>query len=689
MNRLLWHTLPNHGRLDLLVLAVASAFLLGAARPAWAANEGSQSLHDIDVIPNELKLFQQMPLVITAARKPQRITEASSTIDVITAEDIRRSGALTLAELLERLPGIYTPTAHNALDMLWIRGVGGRYNDKALLLIDGIPYRTLYFSNFPINEQIPLGDIKKIEIIRGPGSALYGTNAFTGVINILTKDVIDMKANEVAATYGTWDTGSIHMYGGREFEDGEISGFARYLDSSGHHGRHDDEGNPSSERRGANNKAYKLKLRLGHFDFNLRYSKFALDEFTAVPDENEQGGISSREHLLSQLSFGRDITNNLSLRITAYYNHFDNERMSVSRRPDFSVITTNETQRDGRVAGLDVLTTMTFSERHSLLFGLNVEYEYLDRSWSKSTDVETGEVRLSEWASASGGDKPESIDNTNYGVYLEDELRLGSTIILTSGLRFDAFQASGSRVSPRISLVHIPDPKTAIKLRYGEAFRAPTYQELYKQTDDSEGEGNRNLSPQTIRTAEFEVSRFIGKRQRLNTTIFYTTFDKFIKIIGDGDFENLENREFYGLELGVSGSVTKDLSYFANLSHTETKESNGRDVDAVPRNMANIGFTYSGLSWIEISPHIRMVGKRNRPANYQGDVPQANRRDLLGAYALMNLNLRFTKLPGTMTASLSVRNLFDTTYHTSGEIVEDYDIHQPGRRIMFTVGMEF
>jgi iron complex outermembrane receptor protein len=125
--------------------------------------------NDSDV-PHELKLFQEMPLVITEARKPQRITEAPSTIDVITDEDIRRSGALTLAELLERLPGIYTPRAHNGLGMLWIRGVGGRFNDNALLLVDGVPCRTLYYFNFPLNEKIPLeGGTQRAESVQQPG----------------------------------------------------------------------------------------------------------------------------------------------------------------------------------------------------------------------------------------------------------------------------------------------------------------------------------------------------------------------------------------------------------------------------------------------------------------------------------------------------------------------------------------
>ena len=644
---------------------------------------------DSTEMPDELKLFQQMPLVITAARKPQRITEAPSTIDVITAEDIKRSGALTLSELLERLPGIYTPTAHNALDMLWIRGVGGRSNDNALLLIDGTPYRTIYLSNFPINEQIPLEDIKKIEIIRGPGSALYGTNAFSGVVNIITKNVVDMKHNEISASYGSYDTQNYYTFMGKEFEKGEISFFAKYLDSNGYRTRKDDAGFPSDNRRGVDNQAYKLKLKYNHLDFNFRYSKSSLDNFSAALDETENGDEHTREHILTQLGFYQDFGQRLALHVKTYFNYFNFESTGTGQEENLDILGVGLEEIYGRVAGIDILSTLQFSNHHSLLLGINYEYEYLDKAALKVSEPPGAPFELQEFASESGGDTPESISNGHLGVYLEDELKFNEEVILTSGLRFDSFEASDSNFSPRISLVYTPSQKTAIKLRYGEGFRAPTFQQLYKQVDDGEGEGNKNLSPQTIKTGEFEISQFLGDNHRVNTTFFYSGFEKFIKVRGDGDFENLSKRDFYGLEFGLNGNIANNLSYFTNFSFTEAQESNGKDIGGVPRNMGNIGFTYTGLKFIEIVPHVRIVGRRQRPFDYQADVPPENRKDLLGGYALLNLTLLFKNLPGPMTGSLSIRNLFDETYHTPGEKTQELDIRQPGRRVLFKLSLEF
>ncbi len=650
------------------------------------APDDSQSIPD-GGIPNELKLFQQMPLVITAARKPQRITEAPATIDVITTENIKHLGASTLTELLERLPGIYTPTAHNGLDMLWIRGVGGRFNDNALLLIDGIPYRTLYFSNFPINEQIPLLDIDKIEIIRGPGSALYGTNAFTGVVNIITKDATDIRKNVVSTSFGSFNTEDHHVLYGQEFDSGQISAFARYLDGDGYAPGRDDEGKPSNEKRDPKNHAYKLKLNYHNFDLNLRYSRFSINKFTAVTDD-EEGDEAIREHFLSQLGYHHEFGKHASLQIKAYYNQFNLNKSGVAHNIDGSIASFNETEIYGRIAGIDVLSTINFSNKHTLLFGLNFEYEFLDHAWEKTQKTLNDPFEFTSWATASNGDVPESIDNNNLGIYLEDELKIGKKFILTSGLRFDEIEASDSRFSPRISVVYTPDYKTSLKLRYGEAFRAPTYQELFKRTQDGEAEGNQNLKPQIIKTTEFELSRFLSDQHRLNATLYFTEIEKFIKIIGDGDFENIGEQEFYGFELGLNGQINNWLSYFSNFSFTIGKQKN-RNIGGIPEYMGNFGLTYTGNKYVDITAHLRYVGDRNRPANYQTDVSPSYRQNLLDSYRVVNLNFVLKNLPNPFNASISIRNLFNETHYTSGEQTQDFDIQQPGRRIHVNISWEF
>lgn len=168
--------------------------------------------------PNEQIEFFEMSIedlmnveVVTPSRKPQAIDTAPANIIVITERQIKDSGALTLAELLERLPGIYIPTQGHGEESIYIRGVGERYNNKTLLMVDGYPFRDLYYYSHPINATIPLANVKRIEVIRGPGSSLYGTNAFFRLDH--TKDLterLNMRTRAYANMY--WSDGEKLSY---------------------------------------------------------------------------------------------------------------------------------------------------------------------------------------------------------------------------------------------------------------------------------------------------------------------------------------------------------------------------------------------------------------------------------------------------------------------------------------------
>ena len=340
---------------------IGNLLLLGCA---WLAPPLQVLADDmLDELPGELQLFAEMPVVITAARKPQYITQAPSTINVITEQEIKSSGATNLSELLERLPGVYTPTAHNALDMLWIRGVGLQYNDNALLLIDGAPYRTLYVSNFPLNEQLPLEDIKRIEVIRGPGSALYGSNAFTGVINIITKHAEDIENGEVTSELSSWDGQNHSLLIGKTAENFQVSLFARYLTGEGYKSGLDDEGLSSDESREPKNETLNIKFTQGDFNFSARLSRFEINDFTAVEGDDE-GGVTERDHLLVRAGFKRQLSPIMAWQLNAYFNQFKLDKLRIvsdEQADEDESAFISKTEIYGSIAGLEFLTSRNIS----------------------------------------------------------------------------------------------------------------------------------------------------------------------------------------------------------------------------------------------------------------------------------------------------------------------------------------
>ncbi len=139
--------------------------------------------------PDEALSFRQERQVVTvAARYAQTIEEAPSIVRVITADDILQQGFRTLSDVLRTIPGVYVASSKESRQLGWFRGSISSDNNKILLLVNGIPWYDGVYTHAWLDEYIPLFHVEQIEIIKGPGSAIYGTNAFAGVINVVTSE---------------------------------------------------------------------------------------------------------------------------------------------------------------------------------------------------------------------------------------------------------------------------------------------------------------------------------------------------------------------------------------------------------------------------------------------------------------------------------------------------------------------
>ena len=138
-------------------------------------------------IPSELLLFREDELETVSTKIPMKVEASPSSVTVFNAEQIKKLGITTIAEILQMAPGIYVSSSERYIKRIAVRGIISSYNDKVLLMIDNTPVREIFYQHAFISEYIPIDNIDRIEVIRGPGSALYGANAFSGTINIITK----------------------------------------------------------------------------------------------------------------------------------------------------------------------------------------------------------------------------------------------------------------------------------------------------------------------------------------------------------------------------------------------------------------------------------------------------------------------------------------------------------------------
>jgi hypothetical protein len=185
-------------RSSLLPLLVLAASLPARAAPVDPFTE-----------PDEAALFRAEERVVTvASRFAQTVEQAPSLVTVITDAELRARGCRTLADALAEIPGVFITMSKEGRSLAWFRGVVSPDNSKILLLLDGVPWYDGVYAHAWIDEYVPLVNVKQIEVIKGPGSAVYGTNAFAGVINVVTYRAADLQGGFARAEVGATGAGA-------------------------------------------------------------------------------------------------------------------------------------------------------------------------------------------------------------------------------------------------------------------------------------------------------------------------------------------------------------------------------------------------------------------------------------------------------------------------------------------------
>ncbi|HXE97900.1 MAG TPA: TonB-dependent receptor [Dongiaceae bacterium] len=234
-------------RTMLLLCSVLFIMSAGGASGAEVANSG-QPLTD-------LPLEQLLEVsVFSASRKNQTLSDVSSAVFVINQEDIRRSGATTIPDLLRMVPGVQVASIDNNSWAISVRGFNGTYANKLLVMIDGrTVYTPLYGGVFWDVQDTLLEDIERIEVIRGPGSTMWGANAVNGVINIITKNAQDTKGALLTGLVGSRDRGTAAVRYGSSI--GDSTNYRLYV-------KHTDRGDTTATTGPANDS---MQLTRGGF----------------------------------------------------------------------------------------------------------------------------------------------------------------------------------------------------------------------------------------------------------------------------------------------------------------------------------------------------------------------------------------------------------------------------------------
>jgi iron complex outermembrane receptor protein len=630
----------------LCLLAAASA---SAVVPANAAAHGELTEMNIESLMNVT--------VFGASRYAQITSEAPTYASIVTAEDIQRNGYRNLADLLRSLPGIFTTDDLN-YRYIGIRGfqTAGDYNSRVLLLVDGHRMNNSIYDHAMIGNEFPVDMdlVERVEVVRGPSSSLYGSNAFFGVINVVTKRGRDIDGAEISGAAGRHRT-----YKGRATLGKESIGGPEFLASgsmSDSHGRdvyfpeYDDPATNGGWARDKDSEKFRnafAKVTWGDFTLEGVHGRQKKQIPTAsfFTSFNDGRNHTVEESSCLDLRYDKDLPDRTNVLARAYLDHYHYEG-DYTYLPDV-----NRDSGDGLTSGAELKVVTTVRERHRLTAGMEFRYDF--RKDQRNVDV---------GASAPNLDSRQS--SKTWGAYLQDEFRIHPKLILNAGVRYDHYGAFGGSTNPRAGLIWMPRQETAVKVLYGRAFRVPNAYELYFGDVGLEMKANPDLEPETIVTYEAVLEQHaegLGGRWKATAAVFRYRIENLITARRDPSdglffFGNSEPMDTNGMELELEGALPGGMKGRASYAWQRTEiRGTGVTPPNSPKHMAKLNLTLPLVPGkLFLSPEAQYIGPRkNLPGKTDGSV---------GGYAVANATLLAPKLPWGLELSASVYNLFDKSY---------------------------
>ena len=497
--------------------------------PCAAAGAEKEHQANEELMQLDLATLMNMDVTITSvARKESRLFESPAAISVITAENIRRSGLTTLPELLRTVPGLTVARINSNEWAITSRGFNDQYASKLLVLVDG---RTIYspmFSGVYWNaNDIVLEDLERIEVIRGPGAALWGANAVNGVINITTKRAADTQGGLFTAAYGTEEQPvGVLRYGSKVGESGFYRAYIRHADWRGVLDPHD--GNPPDDWRttraglrfdGQLSARDELSAEGEYYDASVgehfeRLSLTAPLLTHTYPDHHNDGG-----HAL--VRWGRKFSADSELSVQSYYDHF--------QQWDGDIVETRDT------ADIDVQHQLRVGERHGLVWGLGYRYSH---------DSLPPTFYLTFF--------PATRSTSLYTAFLQDEIALlPKRLALTVGAKVEHNDFTGIELQPSLRLAWTVAAQHFIWAAASRAVRTPGRFHFNSRLTGSVSQAPNSppflvalISSPTADSEEllayeggyrFESNR----RYALDLAVYYNEYDKvFTYLAGPVSFEN-------------------------------------------------------------------------------------------------------------------------------------------------------
>jgi len=640
----------NEGRLRKWVFVVVLVLTLLIAIPGSLSAQKSRDLiNPGQTRDKDTEVRQEVEeVVITATRIETLSEEVASSITVVSGDEIENKQKITVFDALRGVPGIdvVQQGGPGQVTSIFIRGAESAHT---LVLVDGIemndpisPVRTYDFANLGTD------NIERIEILRGPQSTLYGSDAIGGVINIITKKGKGRPVFTVSNEGGSFETfkESIGMNGGSQLINYALSGSRFNTDgisaANKKYGNHEEDGYENTS----------VSARVGltpsegfGADFILRYidADTDLDNYGGPGgDDPNYMGKSKQLFFRTQASFAlfNDLwEHEIGFSTADYERDYDND-------PDPAHPSDLErSSYDSNILKFDWQNNVYLNDINTIIFGVETEEE-------KGKSYYYSESLFGPYTSTF---TKKSARITGY--YLQDQVKAFESFFATLGVRFDDHSKFGSKTTYRIAPAYlIRQTETKIKASCGTGFKAPTLYQLYSSY------GNRYLDPEKSKAWDIGIEQHLLKDiLSLGTTYFRNDFNNLIDFdLSTSRYKNVFKAKSEGFELFASLKPINELMVRASYTYTNTEDkATGEDLLRRPKDKMGLDVNYHFLERGNINLNIIYVGKRDDI--YFDPFTYSSTRVALSRYTLVNLAASYD-ITKNFKVFGRVDNLFDEDY---------------------------
>ncbi len=617
------------------VRTLAGVVLLGLLMNLQSRAIADSDLEAEDFMEMDLEELMQVKITV-ASKKAEPIAEAPSVVSVVQRDEFVAYGDRDLRQLLQRQPSVYTRDSSIFSDNLaGFRGdMATHAETHTLVLFNGRPMReSAQGHNVNMYTTFPLAALESVELVRGPGSVLYGSNAFTGVVNLKSRPIpehTEFAISTMAGSFGHFD--STVSAGGRAGNLGFVADVQTVAEQGYTYRLTDALGVSDEDNKHQRSLSGALHLNYGRFTFDLFGSDLDAFALGVTPFWSNLRNGYRNKRLFANAGYRFDLNERTAVELNATYNLQEN-----SLGGPIPMRIGNNTS--------DFLGEVTFFANPVRDF--NVVMGYL---WEHRANYD------------SDSDEFQSIPSYSYtpqSAYAQADYKIADAVKLVAGTQWNESAQGFSDFTSRCGVILTPFDKWGVKLLRGEAFRAPVAMET-DLADSVALTGNKNLMPETVTTYDAQLF-YRHENVYAAVTYFHSTIDDLIiydTSVSPLSYMNGGQQEYDGVEFEAKYFVTRDFHLLGSFMHQDNEASVGTSLPVTPNNMAKLGLAYN---WGEGSAALSYV--------YYG-TPQAGASPVvLGpqpeAVHLVSLNVRVDaskwvgRQKGSTVLTLRAENILD------------------------------